>query len=213
MLNGTIRYVILRNYEDLSIKFTSNKHNDIDILTDNDVFLPYVCMTNDLESVKGKMPQISIDKNIIPIDWKRPGDSFYDKRWYNDVLNRRVLHNNQFYVPSQHDYLHTLLYHMIFHKKIISKEYKEKIMDLANILNITQISEDVLNDFNASKKYIEKYMKEMNYSHPTSFKYKLRNNELIRLAKFSLFILRKQGLLFFVKEFQGKMIRSISNNN
>jgi hypothetical protein len=56
-------------------------------------------------------------------------------------------------------------------------------------------------------------MKEMNYSHPTSFKYKLRNNELIRLAKFSSFILRKQGLLFFVKEFQDKIIRSISNNN
>ena len=213
MLNGTVRYVILRNYEDLSINFTLNKHNDIDILTDGDVLLPYVCMTNNSESPKGKMPQIIINENTIPIDWKRPGDSFYDKRWYNDILNRRVLHNNQFYVPSQHDYLHTLFYHMIFHKRTISKEYKEKIIDLANILNITQISEDLLNDFNASKKYIEKYMKEMNYSHPTSFKYKLRNNELIRLVKFSSFILRKQGLLFFIKEFQAKVIRSISNNN
>lgn len=210
MLNGTIRYVVLRNFDDLTEKFSSEEHNDIDILTDGDIQLPYVCMTSNSVYSKGKMPRIIINQNVIPIDWKRSGDNFYDKRWYEDVLNGRVLHKNGFYVPNPFDHLHTLFYHMIFHKEKISKEYKEKILSLANDLNINEISNDMLNDFDASKEYIEKYMGKMGYEHPTSFSYKMKNNEFSRLAKFSSYIIKKQGLLFFIKEFQGKISRSVS---
>ena len=212
-LNGTINYVILRNFENFPRNLISDSHNDIDILTDGDIILPYICMTDGSIPPRGKMPQVVINQKTIPIDWKRPGDNFYDKRWYNDILKRRILHKNGFYIPSQEDYLYTLLYHMIFHKKLISDEYKKKILELAKTLELNEISEELLGNFNLSKRFIEKYMKNMKYEHPTSLNYRLKNNEFTRLYKISLFLLKTQGLSFLIKEFNAKIIRSISNQN
>ena len=213
MLNGTIKYVILRNFEDLPEKLISNEHKDIDILTDDIIILPYVCMTTSDISPKGKIPQVVIGKNIIPIDWKRFGDKYYDKRWYENILKRRVLHKNGFYVPSPEDYFYTLFYHAIFHKKNISDEYKKKIWELACELNINEISQKTLHDFDLSKKFVEKYMREMKYSHPNSLKYKLMNNEFVRLVKMSIFLLKTQGGLFLLRETKGKIQRVMLKNN
>ena len=99
------------------------------------------------------------------------------------------------------------------HKKLISDEYKKKILELAKTLELNEISEELLGNFNLSKRFIEKYMKNMKYEHPTSLNYRLKNNEFTRLYKISLFLLKTQGLSFLIKEFNAKIIRSISNQN
>lgn len=210
MLNGTVNYVILRNFDNLSNSLTSDLHNDIDILTDGDLMLPYVCMVQGAEPPKGIMPKIIVDQKIIPIDWKRPGDNFYDKRWYNDILNRRILHKNGFYIPSDEDHLYTLFYHMIFHKQKISQEYRKKILTISTNLGKHEINEKLLDDFKESKKFIELYLKRMKYSHPTSLNYKLKNGEFSRLAKLSLYLLKTEGITFFMNEFKSKVSRSLS---
>jgi len=188
MLNGTIKYSILRNFEDLPEKFSSDEHNDIDILTNDSIIVPYVCMTSGNTPPKEKLPgSIRIGEKIALIDWKHPGDKYYDKRWYEDILKRVVLHKKGFYVPSPEDYFYTLFYHAIFHKKKISNDYMKKLLKLANELNITKISEEMLNDFDLSKKFIENYIHKMKYRHTDSSIYKLTNNELIRLIKTAKF--------------------------
>jgi len=210
MLNGTVNYVILRNFEDFSNSLTSNLHNDVDILTDGDLMLPYVCMIEGAEPPKGIMPKIIVDQKILPIDWKRPCDNFYDKRWYHDILNRRILHKNGFYIPSDEDYLYTLFYHMIFHKQKISEEYRKKILTISNNLGKHEINENLLDDFEKSKKFLESYLKKMKYSHPTSLNYKLKNGEFSRLAKLSIYLLKTEGITFFMNEFKAKISRSLS---
>ncbi len=214
MLNGTIKYVILRNFEDLPEKFSSDEHNDIDILTNDTIIVPYVCMTSGNSPPKEKLPgSIKIGKKIALIDWKHPGDEYYDKRWYENILKKIVLHKNGFYVPSSEDYFYTLFYHAIFHKKKISDDYRKKLLKLANELNITKVSENMLNDFNLSKKFIESYIHKMKYRHTDSSIYKLTNNELIRLIKTAKFLLKTQGTLFLLNEIKGKIKRIIGKNN
>ena len=209
MLNGTIKYSILRNFEDLPEKFSSDEHNDIDILTNDSIIVPYVCMTSGNTPPKEKLPgSIRIGEKIALIDWKHPGDKYYDKRWYEDILKRVVLHKKGFYVPSPEDYFYTLFYHAIFHKKKISNDYMKKLLKLANELNITKISEEMLNDFDLSKKFIENYIHKMKYRHPNSSVYKITNNEFIRLIKTANFLLKTQGILFLLNEI--KESRSIN---
>jgi hypothetical protein len=210
MLNGTIKYSILRNFEDLPEKFSSDEHNDIDILTNDSIIVPYVCMTSGNTPPKEKLPgSIRIGEKIALIDWKHPGDKYYDKRWYEDILKRVVLHKKGFYVPSPEDYFYTLFYHAIFHKKKISNDYMKKLLKLANELNITKISEEMLNDFDLSKKFIENYIHKMKYRHPNSSVYKITNNEFIRLIKTANFLLKTQGILFLLNEIKDKVKRII----
>lgn len=210
MLNGTIKYAILRNFEDLPEKFSSDEHNDIDILTNDTIIVPYVCMTSGNTSPKERLPgSIKIGNKIALIDWKHPGDKYYDKRWYEDILKRVILHKNGFYVPSIEDYFYTLFYHAVFHKKKISNDYRKKLLKLGDELNNSEFSESMLNDFNLSKKFIENYIHKMGYRHPDSAIYKLTNNELLRLIKTAKFLLKTQGILFLLNEIKGKIKRIV----
>lgn len=210
MLNGTIKYVILRNFENLPEEFVSNEHNDIDILTDDTIIVPYVCITTCKTTPTEKLPgMIKIGKNLVPIDWKHSDDIYYDKRWYENILKNRVIHKNGFYVPSLEDYFYSLFYHAVFHKKKISDDYRKKLLKLANELNITEVSENMLNNFDLSKKFIENYIHKMRYRHTNSSIYKLTNNEFLRLVKTAKFLLKTQGALFLLNEINSKMKRVI----
>ncbi|MCH7648813.1 MAG: hypothetical protein IIA83_09425, partial [Thaumarchaeota archaeon] len=203
-------YVILRNFENLPEEFVSNEHNDIDILTDDTIIVPYVCITTCKTTPTEKLPgMIKIGKNLVPIDWKHSDDIYYDKRWYENILKNRVIHKNGFYVPSLEDYFYSLFYHAVFHKKKISNDYRRKLLKLANELNITEVSENMLNNFDLSKKFIENYIHKMRYRHTNSSIYKLTNNEFLRLVKTAKFLLKTQGALFLLNEINSKMKRVI----
>ena len=214
MLNGTIKYIILRNFEELPEKFISNEHNDIDILTNDTIIVPFVCMIAGKNLPNEKLPgSVKIGENVVAIDWKHPGDKYYDKRWYDNILKKAVLHKNGFYVPSSEDYFYTLFYHAIFHKKKISEDYRNKLLKLAAELNITEVSENMLNNFDLSKKFIESYLHKMKYRHTYSSIYKLTNNEFLRLIKTTKFLLKTQGTLFVLNEIKNKVKRVIEKNN
>ena len=213
LLNGTINYVILRNFENLPQNVNSKNHNDIDLLTDDLLILPYVLMTNGDVSPKGNIPSnIKIGNDKISIDWKRPGDGYYDHKWASDILKRRIYNPNGFFVPSLEDYFYSLFYHAIFHKKRISTEYKEKLLKISSKLGIT-ISPSLFDDFNSSKIFIEKYMKEMKYMRTDTFWYILKNNEFLRLIKTAKFLFNTQGSLFLINEICGKIKRTLKNKS
>ena len=209
MLNGTVNYVILRNFEELPEEFSSDIHKDIDILTDNAMLMPY--LTNGEKSpINDKIsPLVKIGGEIVLFDFRYPGDCYYDEKWSKNILNNRELHKNGFYVPGKEDYFYTLLYHAVFHKKKITDDYKLKLENLAKDLEIKEITNKELDNLPKLEVFLEKYMDKMGYRHTYSAQYKIRHNEFLRLVKVSSFLIKTQGVNAFFNEIKGKIKRTI----
>lgn len=211
VLNSTTNYVVLRNFEDLTEKFLTYEHNDIDIMTDDFLRIPY--LTNGGKSPFNDIfPQtVKISKKLIPFHFEHPRDGNYDEKWATDVLKRRVLYNG-FYVPNKEDYFYTLLYHALFHQKNISDEYKKKLNTLADELSLNEITEKTLNDLDNSKKVIEKYMTRMGYHHTNSTGYKIIHNKFLRFAKTGIYLWRVHGMNFLLTAIKIKIQRTITKS-
>ena len=130
------------------------------------------------------------------------------EKWEKDILKRRILHSNGFYVPNKTDYFYTLLYHVIFHERwkgsqVIRDDYKKKLLELGRELKIKKISENSLTNMSLMKELIEEYLTKMSYQRSDVASYQIRHNETSRLVKTSIFILKTHGiryLLYAVKE-------------
>ena len=118
-LNNTTEYIVLRNFETLDNEYTSKLHRDIDILTNDLWQIPYIVNKKNFE-INGKIiSRVKINDQLIAFDFRYPGDHYYDKKWASNMLKERIL-NNGIYTPKHEDYLHSLIYHMLIHKKKIS---------------------------------------------------------------------------------------------
>ena len=205
VMNGTVNYVLLRNFEGMPSEFD---YNDVDLLVEDEK-LAYI-VKKDFSLIKDNLRSIKIKVGTdnITLNPNYLGDHYYDQKWEKDILKRRVLHDSGFYIPNKSDYFYTLLYHVIFHnrwKKIsrIRDDYKKILLDLAEILMLDEITEASLNDKNTCKSYIENYLKKSSYRRTDVFSYRIRYNESFRLLRTSLFILKTHGLgtlLFAIKE-------------
>jgi len=208
VMNSSINYVILRSFENLHDEFSNYKHNDIDILTDDIVRIPYIANGGKTSFINKFSPLVKIDNRDIPFDFRFTKEGYYDEKWANNILQRRVLYNG-FYVPTKEDYFYTLFYHMIFHQKRINEEYKKKLICLSNELGINEISEKTFNDLNEARKFLNKYMTKMGYQHTFSIRYKTGHNEFSRLIKTAILLYRTQGKNFLLAAMKGKIKRTI----
>ena len=207
VLNGTSNYVILRNFEGMPDKFD---YRDIDLLVDDEK-IAYIIDKDFLPSSDNpRSITCKIDDKVIVFNPKYFGDHYYDEKWEKDILKRRILHSNGFYVPCKEDYFYTLLFHITFHerwKKVrkISDKYKKTLRNLAIELGINEVTEESLNDFDKSKKFVEKYMSDISYCDPSTVYYKLRHAEFLRLGKKSIFIAKTQGIWFLLWSIKQKI--------
>ena len=197
VMNGTINYVILRNFEGIPDEFD---YNDIDLLVEDEK-LAYI-VKKDFSPMKhdSKAIELKVGSNSITLNPNYIGGYYFDEIWEKDILKRRVLHGNGFYIPSKLDYFYTLIYHVIFHdrwKKItdIREDYKKTILDLDKQLKLNEVTENTLNDKNLVKQIIEKYMQKSSYKQTDTFTYKIKHNETSRLFKTSIFIFKKHGII------------------
>jgi predicted component of type VI protein secretion system len=196
VMNGTVNYVVLRNFEGMPSEFD---YNDVDLLVEDEK-LAYI-VKKDFSLVKDNLRSIKIKvgTNNITLNPNYVGDHYYDQKWEKDILKRRVLHDNGFYIPNKSDYFYTLLYHVIFHdrwKKIINirEDYKKLLLNLAKELKLEEVTEISLNNKNLLEILIKKYMKKSFYNRTDTITYKIRYNETSRLFKTSLFILKTHGI-------------------
>ena len=211
ILNVANNYVILRNFENFPEKIS----RDVDILAENLEIIPVINAETDsprtINTTSDTMFHIQIGLNVkinnktVSFDLRVVGDSYYDDKWSQDILKRRVLNPNGFYTPCKEDYFYTLLYHAIFHKGMISDRYNKILVDLATELEIKEISEDFFYDFKKSKDFLKKYMRRMGYHDTTSLQYKTFHFELFRFTRVSLFLLKNRGIKFFCEAAQHKL--------
>ncbi len=127
VLNEHTRYAVLRNWEGWPEAWTSMEHEDIDVLT-NDYYKTLLLL-----GARPVFPQnyrvhhlVEVGDGAIPFDVRFVGDGYYDQKWQQDLLNRRV-EQDGFYRLSDEDYFWTLLYHGVFHKRGLSPEYKSRL--------------------------------------------------------------------------------------
>ena len=114
VLNATITYVVLRNFEVLPQEYNVGAHGDIDLLVSdyNEVCL----ITNGRKVFKTNYRvhhAISINGNEVLFDFRSYGDNYYDIKWQKQILLGRKLHENGFYRPDNVDYFYSLLYHAL----------------------------------------------------------------------------------------------------
>ena len=130
ILNSTINYVILRNFESVEMQMNS-LHPDIDLLTEN-LYNTISILGAKKTSKRKYRVQYSVlinDKNIN-FDLRSIGDNYYDVKWQKDILSSRIK-ENFYFRPSEVNYFYSLLYHAILHKSKLSSDYLRKLLDIS----------------------------------------------------------------------------------
>ena len=100
VMNGTVDYVILRNFENMPEKFD---YNDIDMLVDDEK-LAYI-VNKDFSPLTDnpRAIRLEVGNKKIVFNPNYVGDHYYDDKWERDILKNRILHPNGFYIPCKMD--------------------------------------------------------------------------------------------------------------
>ncbi|NLG05026.1 MAG: hypothetical protein GX567_14520 [Clostridia bacterium] len=157
--------MILRNYENLlSPDFYLNGHGDVDILCEDSRALAKAIgaksYTNKTKEVcnDGVHYYILINSEHVSLDLRSVGDGYYCKKWQEEMLQRRVLHEG-FYVMDKYDYLYSLIHHAILQKNKFSSEYKGRLSKMCSELGI-ELKEHSIHEFIT---LLQNYMRENKY--------------------------------------------------
>jgi thiamine kinase-like enzyme len=157
VMNSTLDYVILRNFECLPDNKFSEAHEDIDFLVKDLNQASYITSAQKLYKKRHK---INVAGKDILIDFEHVGDNSYDHKWQNHILDKRILFNKCFYIPKIEDNFYSLIYHILFHKKYIADDYPSKIKALYEKLPYYEPSKC---NFDSYLKLLENFLTKHNY--------------------------------------------------
>lgn len=132
LLNNSIDYVVLRNFDCLPDEYTLEGHGDIDLLVENLNYILY------LTGAKAVFPNekyrvhhiIKINGTEIPFDFRYVGDNYYDRKWQEDILYNKAAHHSLIPVPNPVNHFFSLLYHAYVHKFEVSTDYHGRLHGL-----------------------------------------------------------------------------------
>ncbi|MDM8533937.1 hypothetical protein QUF55_04440 [Clostridiaceae bacterium HSG29] len=162
VLNSTIEYVVLRNFEPLPDEYHIENHGDIDILTTNYENMKYITNSNDFYH-DGKRVNNIVMINDIPVqfDFRYVCDGYYDSKWEYEMIKNRI-YDRGFYHMDYYNYYYSLIYHAVVHKKDIAEDYKVRIDTMKSKIN-TDLT------VNKDKNYLITELKEFMSSKGYSF--------------------------------------------
>jgi hypothetical protein len=206
VLNNTINYVILRNFEKFPDISDIKNSGDIDLLSDELWQIPYIL--NFEKQIKGDTSGYNrtvIDSSSIKFDIKFVGDRYIDEKWSKEILKQREKNVNGFYTPSKEDHFFTLLYHITYQKAKFSMKYQEKLSELGTELGLKKL------DFERKELegMLESFMKKNEYRYTNSLGYKINHNELVRLSLVIIKILKHEGVNELLRAIKEKIKRTI----
>lgn len=165
ILNDTVAYVVLRNFEYLPARPHVPSHGDIDLLTGNYVDLCYVANARKVYRASYRVHHaVRIGGQDVLFDFRYVGDEYYDHRWQQDILSRRLLSPNGFYIPDDENHFFSLLYHAAVHKPRISADYVTKLLGLASALEL-ELPRSVFDEDGSSlRSYLRRFLDSRGYS-------------------------------------------------
>lgn len=187
VLNETIPYVVLRNFELLPDEYVTGIHSDIDILcTSRNDIVKILNAKARYRSRKRACYSVSIGDSYVNFDFRYLGDDYYDKIWEKDILDTRIMKKN-FYTPNDINFRYSLLYHALVQKRKIATDYMKKFNELFNHTDIKKL-----------KNKLDEYMKIKNYDYVDSDDYSVYFNNKITCKRMRIF---KKFYFFFVRIF------------
>lgn len=149
-LNENIKYVVMRNFDDLPFDYHTAYHGDIDLLVEDYEAICDITQAQKIYPESYRVHQeVIIGNEKVRFDFRFVGDGYYDKRWQRGILKRRVIRNG-IYIPSEQDFKYMLLYHALVQKKEIASDYERK---LDNLFGKGRWGVDELKVFLKSMKY------------------------------------------------------------
>ena len=155
ILNKTINYVILRNFETIHDEMDS-LHPDIDVLTDNQDNA--ISILNAQKTILKKYRvqyKVLIDNKEINFDLRFTGDNYYDINWQKDILESRIK-EKFYYRPTSFNYFYSLLYHALLHKVKFGLDYQERLLELNDEYSIISVRKylSILDVFNKLEEFL-----------------------------------------------------------
>ena len=140
VLNNTIDYVVMRNFECLPDKYTVEGHGDIDLLVENLNYIRYLTLARPVfEESYRVYHEIIIGGKSVPFDFRHVGDGYYDKPWQEDMLASRVMAKDLFYIPDAKNLYHSLLYHAYVQKYEVKDDYHPKLSEYASQIGMVYV--------------------------------------------------------------------------
>jgi len=149
VLNHTVRYVVLRNFEEMPGSLHVDTHADVDVLSDD--YPEMARILNARRHVRcipraGGPHWVSIAGTDVWFDLRFVGDGYYDSRWARALLDRRVWNANGFFTPCPEDYFESLAYHTVVHKRAFAADYGPRLAALARAMGRSSEEAEALHD-------------------------------------------------------------------
>ena len=155
VLNMTINYVILRNFENIQDEMDS-LHPDIDVLTDNKANAISILNAQKTFQKKYRVQyKVLIDNKNINFDLRFTGDDYYDSNWQKNILSTRIK-EDFYYRPTDVNYFYSLLYHALLHKPKFGFDYERRLLELNDSYSFVSSRKyfSVLDMFNELEEFI-----------------------------------------------------------
>ena len=131
VLNETVDYVVLRNFDDLFSNYTNSVHGDVDLLVSNRYLARLALNAKPVHTSKRRVQHVvKIGKGGTYFDIRYLGDDYYCKVWEKKILENRYLTDAGYYRTDDENFAYSLLYHTIVHKKRIAEDYKDTLQVL-----------------------------------------------------------------------------------
>jgi SAM-dependent methyltransferase len=166
VLNATVNYLVLRNFENISDLHVQNNvwgDSDIDILTNQVEQIRFITNAKKiLEEKNQEFHLVMIANNDVLL---HVGEQYYDPKWANDILNRKVLSQHGFYIPNDEDHFYSLLYRALVQKSMVSDDYIERLVSLSSKLKINNLTREAFSTYDTVIEILDVYMRKMGYEY------------------------------------------------
>jgi hypothetical protein len=165
VLNNSIEYVVLRNFDCLPDDYNVEGHGDIDLLVEN---LSYMIYLTGAKAVYPKRKYrchytIAINNELVPFDFRYVEDNYYDVKWELDILKTRELKKGTFYAPNNENLFYSLLYHALIHKPKVGEDYKNTLDNLKSLVPNTDYTKNETDT--GFLNVLTKFMERMKYNY------------------------------------------------
>lgn len=142
VLNKSVNYVVLRNFDCLPAHHDNAIHGDIDLLVE------------DFERARARLGakkvfadawrvhvEVRVAGEPIRFDLRYLGDDYFDQEWQRQVLDRKIVDQRGFYRPDPVNHFYTLIHHIVVNKRFIAPDYVTSLIDIGMKFGFNNSSE------------------------------------------------------------------------
>ena len=163
VMNNSLDYVVLRNFEELPDQNYSDEHFDIDFLVNDLDQAVFISNAEKVFNQKDRVHyKIKINDEYVFVDFRYLSDNYYDKNWQSKILKKKIYSSKGFYRPNNEDYFYSILYHVLIHKKSIQVDYFDKIKNVFKKLSICSEEKSNFDDYFLM---LENFLRKNNYQY------------------------------------------------